>query len=274
MKRYYSILILLFLIFSISNIYCDLILDNYIKKGDFDNAIKYCEKQKGENQIKSFNTLADAYFSIKKYDNSAVYYEKAGNKDGLKKVAEIHLGNKDYDKAIVLYIEAGVNEKEAYILSANYYLQKGLDQIALEIYIKSGIDEKSAFLKIADFFAAVAIDLLNKVDQFKKLLEEGFTGVEIEGLGGNRIDIGIKGKKTRDLGEYKQWEDRILSVIIENGVIEAKQYDFKLLSDQYLKGSYSNFLKAANFYKKVSDTEKSRKYLDKAIELKTKYKID
>ena len=105
MKNYYKgigfITILLFYFFGYTS------LENYLKEGKYQEAEKYVAEQRGEEQTKSFNTLADAYFVNKKYEKSAEYYEKAGINDELKKVADIYFSNNDYDKSIDLYIKAG-----------------------------------------------------------------------------------------------------------------------------------------------------------------------
>ena len=206
---YFFFLILALIIYIPTSLYAQK-LDKLIIKEKYENAEKYCSKQSGEYQKECYLKLAnaylitkndyskaemfyvkagkqnegylkigDAYFANTKYEKAIEYYEKAGNKDRLKKVADIHFSNGDYDKSIDFYIKAGEADKavynkvaddafanKKYEKAAEYYekaenkdrLKKLADRHfssgeydkSVDLYIKAGETDKAVYNKVAD----------------------------------------------------------------------------------------------------------------------------
>ena len=109
-------------------------MDLYLKLGDNENAI--------------YNKAADAAFSKTDYDKAAEFYEKASNKEGLRKVADACLNTGNFGSAIDLYLKLGDNENAIYNKAADAAFLKADYDKAVEYYEKTGNQER--LRKVAD----------------------------------------------------------------------------------------------------------------------------
>jgi tetratricopeptide (TPR) repeat protein len=141
------------------------------EKEQYEKAEQYCAKQKGEKQNDCYKELADAYFENADYKKAGEYYEKVGNKEGLKKIADVYFTDGDYEKAIDYYNNAGELEKETYTKVADASFENTDYKKAGEYYEK--VDNKEGLKKIADVYFAdgdyeKAIDYYNNSGELEK----------------------------------------------------------------------------------------------------------
>ena len=180
------------------------IADMYLSIGDYDKSVDFYIKA-GEADKVVYNIVADdAFFNIK-YDKAAEYYEKAENKDGLKKIADIYFNNENYDKSADLYIKAGEADKAVYNKvaddafannkyekAAEYYEKaenmigqklvtnkvaylKKLETINIGVYSGDGIK-----IKLTKDYKIQILDLTMYFDDNKGITEDSFKSVPVD----------------------------------------------------------------------------------------------
>jgi len=131
-------------------------LNSFLVKEDYENAIKYCEKQKGTKQLDSYNQLGDHFFNKSEIERAANFYEKAENQNSAIKCYDIlcteNLKNKKYEIALEYFKKAN-NEKgimDCNIGLANHYFERKKYDKAIDYFKLTTEDPTIYYSKIID----------------------------------------------------------------------------------------------------------------------------
>ena len=152
-KTYLSlfvILICLFFLVSDVGASANSTIENYVKKGQFEKAEQYCEKQTEPKKTEYYRILAKSCLDNGYIDKAGEYNEKIDDKEGLNQVAYAYLANSDYTNAVKYYLAGGISEKETDQKVADDALAKENYDLAGEYYLK--INDKEDLEKVADFY--------------------------------------------------------------------------------------------------------------------------
>ena len=118
------------------------------EKEQYEKALQYCLKQKGEKQKDCFKELADAYLGKEDFENATEFYAKSTNPNaGYLKIADKYFERDDLENAAKYYARLS-DSHDGFLKIANAYFEVGEYYKAEEFFSKAGNEKKETYDKI------------------------------------------------------------------------------------------------------------------------------
>ena len=137
----------------------------YIRTGQIDKAIKYCEKQKGTEKGDCYMYIANYYLKKSDFLNADKYYQKTNDPEyGYLKIADECLRISNYDLAENYYLKTN-DPGSGYFKIANSYLDEGKFELAENYYKKTNLLNEG-YTRIADCYF-MEKDIVNAQTYYK-----------------------------------------------------------------------------------------------------------